>query len=772
MKKLFISVLAIAGLVACTQEQTLVQQGPAPMEFGGAFVEYATNTRAAEDPSFKTATLEAFDVWAWMDDENGMVLTDENVELADGKWGYANIQYWYPGHDYYFEAVAPMEGNWEYDLAPEQNTIAFTNLDGTEDLLYATATQSTKGDELGKDYEAVKLVFKHLLSKTKFTFKNGFPTDNVSIVVENVEMTSFEKATYNTVTKTWGDVSGDITLAYGDVEETFSGKSTEAAYERLTIPADASKVYTVTYDLYVYQGENLAYTIKGKESTVTDVAFEQGKAYNFVATFTPDNVVEGGLDPIEFEVEVEDWVYAGEDEGQIEDAELRAALQLGGEVKLEKDYTLTESLIVPAGVTSVINLNGHNIINATDSEELGEGDGIVVYGNLTINGNGTVQGKTRSVWARGNNNPTVTINGGNYVGAVGGSQCEVIYASGNGVITINGGTFQAETEDKVSFAAPQYAVLNIHGNGATGCDIVVYGGSFKNFDPANNVSENPAKNFCAPGYFSTKIGDNYIVADATLVVTAEDLQKKLDEGVEDIRFAADIKGDVVVSQTEGVNYVIDGAGYKFDGTLGICGNARSMGTETLTIKNVAFETAATSLDFISSAKAYVAAGQSYNYAHNVTIDGCTFTAAEGSDVVGIRGWQDFNVVVKNCVMKGGHSLAQITSSSDTVIENCAINAGRGLNFATSCVGLVVSNCDITATKADGYGIRCDAGVASCLNLSGSTINAYEPVVLRNSKATFVFDVATTTLNATGDYQVVVKGEKPVMNGAEAYTCNM
>ena len=772
MKKLFISVLAIAGLVACTQEQTLVQQGPAPMEFGGAFVEYATNTRAAEDPSFKTATLEAFDVWAWMDDENGMVLTDENVELADGKWGYANIQYWYPGHDYYFEAVAPMEGNWEYDLAAEQNTIAFTNIDGTEDLLYATATQSTKGDELGTDYEAVKLVFKHLLSKTKFTFKNGFPTDNVSIVVENVEMTSFEKATYNTVTKTWGDVSGDITLAYGDVEETFSGKSTEAAYERLTIPADASKVYTVTYDLYVYQGENLAYTILGKESTVTDVAFEQGKAYNFVATFTPDNVVEGGLDPIEFEVEVEDWVYAGQDEGQIEDAELRAALQLGGEVTLQKNYTLTESLIVPAGVTSVINLNGHNIINATDSEELGEGDGIVVYGNLTINGNGTVQGKTRSVWARGNNNPTVTINGGNYVGAVGGSQCEVIYASGNGVITINGGTFQAETEDKVSFAAPQYAVLNIHGNGATGCDIVVYGGSFKNFDPANNISENPAKNFCAPGYFSTKIGDNYIVADAHLVATAEDLKAALNEGVEDIRFAADIKGDVVVSQTEGVNYVIDGAGYKFDGTLGICGNARSMGTETLTIKNVAFETAATSLDFISSAKAYVAAGQNYNYAHNVTIDGCTFTAAEGSDVVGIRGWQDFNLVVKNCVMKGGHSLAQITSSSDTVIENCAINAGRGLNFATSCVGLVVSNCDITATKADGYGIRCDAGVASCLNLSGSTINAYEPVVLRNSKATFVFDVATTTLNATGDYQVVVKGEKPVMNGAEAYTCNM
>ena len=677
MKKLFISVLAIAGLVACTQEQTLVQQGPAPMEFGGAFVEYATNTRAAEDPSFKTATLEAFDVWAWMDDENGMVLTDENVELADGKWGYANIQYWYPGHDYYFEAVAPMEGNWEYDLAAEENTIAFTNLDGTEDLLYATATQSTKGDELGKDYEAVKLVFKHLLSKTKFTFKNGFPTDNVSIVVENVEMTSFEKATYNTVTKTWGDVSGDITLAYGDVEETFSGKSTEAAYERLTIPADASKVYTVTYDLYVYQGENLAYTILGKESTVTDVAFEQGKAYNFVATFTPDNVVEGGLDPIEFEVEVEDWVYAGEDEGQIEDAELRAALQLGGEVTLQKNYTLTESLIVPAGVTSVINLNGHNIINATDSEELGEGDGIVVYGNLTINGNGTVQGKTRSVWARGNNNPTVTINGGNYVGAVGGSQCEVIYASGNGVITINGGTFQAETEDKVSFAAPQYAVLNIHGNGASGCDIVVYGGSFKNFDPANNVSENPAKNFCAPGYFPTKIGDYYVVADAQVVATVDELATAVENGAKKLylldgtytfaKYPAGVElvgyGDNVVFDLQGKVYGVNGGDVAIENVKLVFSNANYKGFQHTNVE---------------SYKNCTIVGQPFLYGNDVTFEGCTFeqTSASAYNV-----WTYGAKAVKfvDCVFNsaGKSVLIYAEGSSNgqvALFEGCTLNA--------------------------------------------------------------------------------------------------
>ena len=761
MKKLFISVLAIAGLVACTQEQTLVQQGPAPMEFGGAFVEYATNTRAAEDPSFKTATLEAFDVWAWMDDENGMVLTDENVELAGGKWGYANIQYWYPGHVYYFEAVAPMEGNWEYDLAAEENTIAFTNLDGTEDLLYATATQSTMGDDLGKDYDAVKLVFKHLLSKTKFTFKNGFPTDNVSIVVENVKMTSFAEATYNTVTKTWSEPTGDIVLAYGNVEETFSDKKNEAAYERLTIPADASEVYTVTYDLYVYQGENLAYTIKDKKSTVTDVAFEQGKAYNFVATFTPDNVVEGGLDPIEFEVEVEDWVYAGQDEGQIEDAELRAALQLGGEVTLQKDYTLTESLIVPAGVTSVINLNGHNIINATNSEELGEGDGIVVYGHLTINGEGTVQGKTRSVWARGNDNPTVTINGGNYVGAVGGSQCEVIYASGNGKITINGGTFEAQTQDTESFAAPQYAVLNIHGNGATGCDIIVYGGSFKNFDPANNISENPAKNFCAPGYRSTEVEAGlFVVSDSYVVVSAAGLQAALNEGVEEIRLAANIVGDVTYEQVEGSHVVIDGAGFKYDGSFIINGLSSLATDRSLVIKNVNFATEKTSaMNFI---------GYTSRYPRNITIDNCTFTAPEG-DVVAIKLYQAYNVVVKNCTVNGGHSLAQITSSTNVAFESNTVNSLRGINLGNSVTdGAVVKNCKIVATKADGYAVRVDNGNAT---IEGCDLTAFEPVVLRKMGADQVITFAGNTLTAGGEYQIFVDGVKPVLNGAEAYTCN-
>jgi hypothetical protein len=467
------------------------------------------------------------------------------------------------------------------------------------------------------------------------------------------------------------------------------------------------------------------------------------------------------LQPIEFEVKVEDWVYAGQDEGEIEEAELRAALQLGSEVTLQKDYTLTKSLVVPAGVRSTINLNGHNIINATNSEELGEGDGIVVYGHLTINGEGTVQGKTRSVWARGNNNPTVTIKGGNYVGAVGGSECEVIYASGNGKITINGGTFQAETQDKVSFAAPQYAVLNIHGNGASGCDIVVYGGTFHKFNPADNISENPKKNFCAEGYRSTEVEEDvFVVSDSYVVVSAAGLQAALNEGVEEIRLAANIVGDVTYEQVEGSHVVIDGAGFKYDGSFIINGLSILATDRSLVIKNVNFATEKTSsMNFI---------GYESRYPRNITIDNCTFTAPEG-DVVAIKLYQAYNIVVKNCTVNGGHSLAQITSSTNVAFEGNTVNSLRGINLGNSVTdGAVVKNCKIVATKADGYAVRVDNGNAT---IEGCDLTAFEPVVLRKMGADQVITFAGNTLTAGGEYQIFVDGVKPVMNGAEAYTCN-
>jgi hypothetical protein len=117
-------------------------------------------------------------------------------------------------------------------------------------------------------------------------------------------------------------------------------------------------------------------------------------------------------------------------------------------------------------------------------------------------------------------------------------------------------------------------------------------------------------------------------------------------------------------------------------------------------------------------------------------------------------------------MNGGHSLAQNTSCERQKFEGCTVVAGRGINLQTSSLDAEVTNCKITATKADGYGIRVDAGASSKMTVTGSTVNGFEPVVLRNATATYEFNLVNSTLNPTGagEYHIVVLGETPVMNG--------
>ena len=145
MKKIFVAVLAMAGVVACNTVDTLdVPQNP-EIRFANAFVENATRADEALDPSTTTESLTAFDVWGFMDEVAGTVFVGEDVTGSKGNFSYANVQYWAPGHKYYFYAVAPMNSA-NVDVVPATDndaakaglgTINFKNIDGTEDLLYA-----------------------------------------------------------------------------------------------------------------------------------------------------------------------------------------------------------------------------------------------------------------------------------------------------------------------------------------------------------------------------------------------------------------------------------------------------------------------------------------------------------------------------------------------------------------------------------------------------------------------------------------------------------
>ena len=276
--------------------------------------------------------------------------------------------------------------------------IAFTNVNGTTDLLYATLPIET-GNVFPYYDDKVTLKFMHLLSKIKFTFKNGFTNENTSLVVKNIKIVNAPAKGNIDVNKSrldfvWNLTQGEFTeLAFGDVnggnpmplysaEKVENGVfDPECAVERLTIPADNTRAYTIEFDLALYYGDQLGME-SHKEICLEDQAFEIGKNYNLVATINAENFADEALKAIEFDVEVENWVE-GEFTGDFHEKhpEVQPVALATPEVKAEVDVnvvTLTWNAVEGASHYTVqVDDDVEEVVN--DTTYTFEGDYEVEY---------------------------------------------------------------------------------------------------------------------------------------------------------------------------------------------------------------------------------------------------------------------------------------------------------------------------------------------------------------------------------------------------------
>ncbi|MBR4871192.1 MAG: fimbrillin family protein [Alistipes sp.] len=767
MKKLLLAVVAVVGLTACFNEEVVRVQDSTAINFQADWVDHATRADKATDPSITTNNITGFDVWGFMDQPDGVVFNREEVSGSkETGFSYTNTQYWAAGHDYYFAALAPAQSenvtiDTTYANQLGLGVVNFTNVDGTEDLLYS-AVGPVAAPALGES-EVVEFTFSHLLSKIKFTFKNGFSNKNAYLDVKNIRINDVP-ANANVVlnkdwwsANPWTDYQGTTDLEFGDACDKISiGDSQESDFERFTIPAPATQNYEVVFEVALYQGNRVAY--EGTKTVVVEnVELQRGKAYNFKTTLTSQNITEDGkeLMPIEFDVvAVEDWVTAGTPDEQVEDAELRAAAQFGGEITLEKNVVLSAPIVVKNDL--VVDLNGHNLSCTADVFE-------VAAGSLTIKGEGEVFAASENgtpycaVWAYGD--AVVNIYGGDYkVGYPTGDYNDLIYAKENAVINIYGGKFYHNGWDNAF-------VLNLKDGSAA--DINVYGGAFEKFNPANNNSEGANTNFVADGLRATQLGDWYYVSDATLVSTAAELQAALDAAVDGdkIAFVANIEGDVVATQKADVKITLDGAGYEFAGVITVDGKSATYTTAGLAIKNVNFVADAISAD------ACIRLGDGTKptrYTCNVTVEGCTF------DVPGAVGVKSYTGGDKNLVIKestataNAHSLLQAAGIDGILVEKCTVNSKNGLNFNAS-TNVVINECTVD-TK--GYCARFGsgsgaAGVAS-YEISNSSLKSLcdegdAVIVLRATTVNSTLNLVNTTLE--GDIKFTNAGAKVYVDGA-------
>ena len=321
MKKAFVAILSLAALVACSQDSVVKTPESTAISFDNMFVE--NKTRAAADPSTTTDNIEEFAVWGFRNTADELVFNNERVYKNGAEWTYDNLQYWMEGKDYFFGAVSPVNHK---DVTVDTKdmskdglgTISFTNTDGSVDLIYAEKV--VYASEINPSApEKVKLQFAHLLSRVKFSFKYNFPNELTTVAVKNIKINNSPANGSIDVTEARADWSWNIPqngatmlVDFGHVENGSEFAAMDTYYEsdkyRLIIPTDETRNHDITFDIIVYNNhvEAQTYSIS---TTLKDKAFVQGKSYNIVTEITPDNIVDGGLKPIEFDViEVEEWL--------------------------------------------------------------------------------------------------------------------------------------------------------------------------------------------------------------------------------------------------------------------------------------------------------------------------------------------------------------------------------------------------------------------------------------------------------------------------------
>ena len=471
MKRFLICTLAALGMVACVSEDVVQLPKSDAISFADAFIGNSTRAVVAEDPSTTKATLEAFDVWAYMTSLNGTVLLDEDVELKGGSWDYENTQYWTPNRNYFFAALAPMNSdNWELYTSNAvfdggAGLVTFENIDGSEDLIYATASVTTPDKQtlLDEGMEAVKFQFQHLLSKVKFTFYNGFLTNNATLKIENIKMTA-PKNGYIDLGQGYEWVLGTEARTYefghaGELSKATDVNKLECDVERLTIPANEEYVYNIEFDVTLYYGTEVAYEVT-KTSAVTGVALEMGHAYNFFTEINPQNLE---LREIVFEVEsVDEWKPAG----GYEDVEHPVVATINNvpytSLQAAVDYATANGGDSTIEVVSPVN----ELVTVTQTT----GVNLVINGNNN-NYNGTIRVSGRSNYEGAE---TLVINGFNFKATTGEPCVDMYWGTDNETryahnVTISNCTFEmVGAAVKVAPAIDLYQPYNIT---VKGCEV-------------------------------------------------------------------------------------------------------------------------------------------------------------------------------------------------------------------------------------------------------------------------------------------------------------
>lgn len=419
MKKLFIAIMAVAAAVSCSQELTVDAPKGAAIAFDNAFVENATRAADIDAEGIKAVGFGVTGYIVNTAGDQGKIFNNQKVAWSGSAYTYSPAQYWTAGNTYTFAALVPYTGaQWTYAATDAFNgEISFNNAlaAANQDLLYSYHSE-TMPESIVSTPAAVEFTFNHILSRVKFSFKNGFGEgENITLKVKDVVVTNVHSngtvAVVDGAVQDWTVGESTFNRAFGNAGENILAVGAKGTTEHFYfIPAAAT--YNLTFVVELYQANVLADTYN-RTANVT-LSLEKGKSYELTATLNNLNTSDDGeLYPIEFKVEdVNEWTeVVPVDEVVDTDEELLAALTTVNfpyekiKVKLGADlsYSVGAHLVGAMGgvATEVIeiDLNGHTLtFNQTNSDW----NNISTNGAKLVikNGNITNANKNNGPWNR------------------------------------------------------------------------------------------------------------------------------------------------------------------------------------------------------------------------------------------------------------------------------------------------------------------------------------------------------------------------------------
>ena len=205
MKKVLLSILAVAAMASCVQSEDVNPQQL--IDFGSPFV---GGTTKAIDPSYGQSdsdasdgpvALTSFNVYGTVDGGQGVVNLFDAVPVTGtvggGVWSYADQykKYWIPGAAHNFAAVVDAE-----TVGQDANKMPTTltpakNGEYLKDLLYAFSGPYTEAQVVNFDFD-------HLLAKAQFVVTST-TDDGYYYKVEGIKIHNFSTGTYTIGTKAW-----------------------------------------------------------------------------------------------------------------------------------------------------------------------------------------------------------------------------------------------------------------------------------------------------------------------------------------------------------------------------------------------------------------------------------------------------------------------------------------------------------------------------------------------------------------------------------------